>query len=174
MCGMFCAIHSSFFNDFRKVATGNTKLNSWFLDNWTVLFLFLRSYVPEGNISGNPYAGHDAWRRTRCMALTNCFPRPYNFLTICYMPRTDSKMPGGAVLGLLLFAYHPYNFLTICYMPRVDRKLRGEPFWGCCCLHTLSLPLASHVLTISSPFATCPESTANCEGSRSGVAAVVV
>ena len=78
--------------------------------------------------------------------LTNCSPRPYNFLTICYMPRIDSKMRGGAVLGVLLFAYHtltacspcPYNVLTICYMPRIDSKLRGEPFWGCCCLRTMS------------------------------------
>ena len=58
-------------------------------------------------------------------------------------------------MGLLLFAYHfltacfpcPDNFLSMCYMPRTDSKLQGEPFWGCCCVRTVSLSLASHVLT---------------------------
>ena len=53
-------------------------------------------------------------------------------------------------MGLLLFAYNfliacfpcPYNFLTVCYMPKIDNQMRGEPFWGCCCLHTISLPNA--------------------------------
>ena len=31
-------------------------------------------------------------------------------------------------------------------------------------MHTISLTLASHVLTMSSPFATCPELTARCAG----------
>ena len=85
--------------------------------------------------------GVERW--TRCMALTNCFPCPYNFLTMCCMPKIDSQVRGGAV-------------------------------WGCCCLQTISLPSAYHVLTISSPFATCPELTASCEGGRFGVAAVCV
>ena len=80
--------------------------------------------------------------------LTTCFPCPYNFL--CYMPRVDSQMKRGFVSGMVLFAYHlltncspcPYNVLTICYMCRIDSKLRGEPFWSCCCLHTISLPIA--------------------------------
>ena len=73
---------------------------------------------------------------------------------------------------MLLFAYHslitcvpcPRNFFTACYMPRIDSTMRGESLWGCCSLRTISLPLASHVLTISLLFATCPELTASCEG----------
>ena len=41
-------------------------------------------------------------------------------------------------------------------------------------MHTISLPFAYHVLTISLPFAPCPELTASCEGSRLGVAAVCI
>ena len=119
-------------------------------------------------------------RRTRCMALTSCFPCPYNFLTMCYMPIIDSKLRRGAVLGLLLFAYHtltncspcPYNFLTICYMPRIDSKMRGGAVLGVLLFayHTLTAcsPCPYNVLTI------CPELTARCEGSRFGVAAVCV
>ena len=75
-------------------------------------------------------------------------------------------------MELLLLAYHiltncspcPYNVLTICYRRKIDSTMRGEPLWACCSLHTIHLPLASHVLSISLLFATCPELTASCEG----------
>ena len=47
-------------------------------------------------------------------------------------------------------------------------------FWSCCCLHTLSVPIAYHALSIFLPFATSAELTAKCEGSRFGVAAVCI
>ena len=66
------------------------------------------------------------------------------------------------------------QFPYICCMPRIHSKLRREPCWGCCCLNTISLPLAYHVLIVSSPCATRPELPAICEGSRFGVGAVCI
>ena len=118
-----------------------------------------------------------------------CIPFPYHFLPMslqilyCVLHAQHSQQDArGNRFGLaavcMSLPYHllpmSSQFLTICYMRRIDNQMRKEPFWGCCCLHTLPLPLASHVLTISSPSATCPELTANCEGIRFGVAAFCI
>ena len=114
-------------------------------------------------------------------SLTTCIPCSFNFVTVCYMPRIDSKLRRGTVLGLLQFAYPflttcfpcPYN--SLCYMPRVDSQMKKlDSFRVWCCVHTIPLPIAHHVFIISSLFATCPELTASCEGSRFGVAAVCI
>ena len=42
----------------------------------------------------------------------------------------------------------PYHFLTNCYMCRIDSKMWGIPF-GVVRVHTMSLPIPYHCLTIS-------------------------